>query len=70
MEELIYNESRNIKYITIEKRNPEHIREVNECYYIILASSCISVTSEDIYIQLTKSLYSENKIEINYYNNI
>ena len=67
MEELIYNENTSIKYVINEKRNPEHTREVNECYYIILASLCLSVTSEDIHLQLTKSIYSENKIEINQY---
>ena len=69
MEEKINNENRSIKYLTNEKRNPEHTREVNECYYIILASLCLSITSEEI--KLTESFNSENnKVEINLYYNI
>ena len=63
----INDKERNIKYITNENRNPEHTREVNECYYIILAGLCLCVTSEDI--KLTDdSLNDENNvIEINRY---
>ena len=71
IEKIIYNESRNLKYITNEKRNPEHTREVNECYYIILASLCLSITSEDM--KLTESYIFENnkeEIEINLYYNV
>ena len=46
IEELIFKE--NIKYIINNKRNPEHTREVNECYYILLASFCYSITSDKI----------------------
>ncbi len=45
---LIEKEKNNITYITNENRNPEHTIEVNECYYIILASLCYSVTSDEI----------------------
>ena len=65
MEEIIYNESKSLKYITNEKRNPKHTKEVNECFYIILASLCLCVTSEDI--KLDESLYLEGKVEINKY---
>ena len=66
MEEIIYDERKNIKYITNEKRNSQHTREVNECYYIILVSLCYIITSEKII--LTESLNGENnKIEINLY---
>ena len=65
MEEIIYNESNCLKYITNQKRNPKHTTEVNECFYIILASLCLCVTSENI--KLTKELYQEGKIEINKY---
>ena len=68
IEEIINNESQNIKYITNQSRNPEHTREVNECYYIILASLCLCVTSESI--QLTLSINDENKVELNQYCNI
>ena len=55
MEELIFKEDK-IKYITNEKKNPKHTEEVNKCYYLILASICYSITSDDI------------KMEINHYN--
>jgi hypothetical protein len=46
IEELI--SKNNIKYITKENRNPKHTKEVNECYYIFLASICYSITSDEI----------------------
>ena len=64
MEEIIYNKSGSLKYITNE-RNPIHKKEVNECYYLILASLCLSVTSDDM--QLTELLKEERKAEINHY---
>ena len=69
MEEIIYNESKSIKYITNEKRNPEYTREVNECYYIILASLCLSVTSEEIKLTDTFNM-DNNDVEIERYCNI
>ena len=68
VEDLIYDENIYIKYIVNPKRNPEHTREVNECFYILLASLCLNVTSEQI--KLTKSMdESENlKVEIINYN--
>ena len=30
------------------KKNPEHTKEVNECYYILLASICYSITLDEI----------------------
>ena len=57
IEEIIKDEKKNIKYITNETRNPEHTREVNECYYIISAILCLCVTSEEI--KLTESLNFE-----------
>ena len=66
MENIIYYGGKTIKYITNEERNPEYTREVNECYYIILASLCLSVTSEEI--KLTESLnLDNNSVEINHY---
>ena len=64
----IYNENRNIQYITNENRNPEHTREVNKCFYIILTGLCLSMTSEEI--KLTESFNDEDKVEINIYCNI
>jgi hypothetical protein len=38
----------NIKYITNKKKNPKHTKEVNECFYKLLASFCYSITSDEI----------------------
>ena len=37
-----------VKYIAQEKRNPEHTKEVNEYFYIMLASICQCITNEDL----------------------
>jgi len=55
---------KNIKYITKEKRNPKHTKEVNECYYIFLATICYCITSEDIKLN---NLESQDEIEIHHY---
>ena len=66
IEEIIHNEDTSIKYIINKTRNPEYTREVNECFYIILASLCLCITSDKI--QLTESLLeSNNNVEINQY---
>ena len=59
----LYKEG-SIKYIVNERYNPEISREVNECYYIILAIICHCIVSEEIKLS-DKS--NENEIEINYY---
>ena len=68
IEELI--KENKIKYITNEKKNPEHTKEVNECYYILLASICYIITSDDI--KLTKSSTDKkiNLINIHHYSSI
>ena len=43
-------DSKSIKYITNEDRNPKHTKEVNECFYIILAAICISILPQNIKI--------------------
>ena len=53
-EDLINNKNIIIKYIVNPSRNPEHTTEVNECFYILLASLCLSITSEEI--KLTESM--------------
>ena len=70
IEELILREKK-IKYIFNEKINPEHTKEVNECYYLLLASICYSITFDDIeLIQLTDNKKDkEIQIEINHYCN-
>ena len=62
IEELI--SKKNIKYITNEKRNPKHTKEVNECYYILLASICYTITSDKIILSYKEK---ENEIEIHLY---
>ena len=61
IEDKINDENKNIRYITNENRNPEHTREVNECYYIFLASLCFIITSDKM--KLTESLYLDNNKE-------
>ncbi len=61
---LIEKENNNITYITNEFRNPEHTIEVNECYYIILASLCYIVTSDEIKLINDINLENDEK-EIN-----
>ena len=41
MEDILNN--KNLRYITNETKNPEITTEVNECYYLILASICYSI---------------------------
>ena len=43
-----YMTKTSIRYITNETRNPEHTTEINECFYLILASICQCITNEDI----------------------
>ena len=62
IDELIHK--KNIKYIAKEGRNPEHTKEVNECYYILLASICYSITSDKIILSYKEK---ENEIEIYHY---
>ena len=38
----------NVRYIAIEKRNPQHTEEINECFYILLAAICQCITSDKI----------------------
>ena len=63
--EIIYNKENEIKYIVNEKRNPEHTREVNECFYILLASICYIITSDEI--KLSQTFEDKNKFEIQFY---
>ena len=67
-ENILYNmiekKNNNITYITNENRNQEHRIEVNECYYIILASLCYTVTSDEIRLINDINLENDEK-EIN-----
>ena len=64
VEESTSKNENKIKYITNEKKNPEHTKEVNECYYILLASICYSITSDEIEIASSISNRVDDKIEI------
>ena len=67
IEEVIFKEK--IKYIINEKKNPKHTKEVNDCYYIILASICYCITSDDIKLVelIGNKKNDELEIEISYY---
>ena len=69
IEELIFKE-KSIKYITNESKNPLHTKEVNECYYLLLAGICYCITSDEIKLIELSSQKSndELEIEISYYN--
>ena len=71
MEELLFKESENtIKYITYDKKNPEHKKEVNECYYLLLANICYCITSDKIILTELNNNKKNNKIKISQYNHI
>ena len=60
IQETIFDKGKiKIKYITNKKRNPEITKEVNQCYYIILACICYIVTSKEI--QLIENYDDMNK---------
>ena len=62
-----------LRYITNKERNPEQTKEINECYYLLLASICYCITSEEIQViesndeNKNKNNYFIKQIEINYY---
>jgi len=67
IEELIFKNENKIRYITNEKKNPEHTKEVNECFYILLASLCYSITSDKIELTSSNTNKDNETIEINHY---
>jgi len=71
LEEFIFKENENtIKYITFDKKNPEHKKEVNECYYLLLASICYCITSDKIILKELHNNKENNEIDISQYNYI
>ena len=58
IEEII--KSKKIKYITNEDRNPKHTKEVNEAFYILLASMCLSILPPKINIEINNGAYFNN----------
>ena len=67
--ELIFKE-KNLRYITNEKKNPEHTKIVNECFYVLLASICYVITSDEIQLIEIIDSKNENEIDLEYYSNI
>ena len=68
IEYLIFSNKNKIKYITNKERNPVHTKEVNECFYILLASICYCITSEEIELSLSNNISKKkNEIYIYYY---
>ena len=53
----------NIRYIIDETINSEYTKEVNECFYLLLASICYSITSDNIKLDMNE--YISNLKEIN-----
>ena len=68
IDKIINDENKEIKYIINDKKNPEHTREVNECYYIFLASICYSITADQL--KLSESSSDKDKVEIISYREI
>ena len=62
----IYGPKRCLKYIINETRNPEYTRDVNECYYILLASMCLCATDEKIELSDNFDL-DNNLVDIDQY---
>ena len=40
---------------------------MNECYYILLASICYSITSDEIKMTMSTSIQDNDAVEINHY---
>ena len=63
-----------IKYIINPSKNPEHTREVNECFYLMLESLCLYLTSKEIILTYSvsyKENFKKNEIYIgNYYSQL
>jgi len=70
IDKIIRDENKEIKYkyIINENRNPEHTREVNECYYILLAGICYGITSDQVI--LVESSKDKDKVEVILYRDI
>ena len=54
-----------IKYIVDKERNPEFTKEVNECFYILLAGLCLSITDNIKLDEVTIKDYSGRLKKIN-----
>ena len=68
MEEILFKESENkIKYINYDEKNLEHKKEVNECFYLLLASICYCITSDKIVLTELNNNKENNEIQITQY---
>ena len=68
IEDLLLKENEiKINYIINEMKNPEHTKEVNECYYLLLASICYSITSDEIELKEINNNKGDNEIEVSHY---
>ena len=63
MEDTLNNQ--NLRYITNETKNPKITTEVNECYYLILASICHSIIPSRLNFKNIQINNSNNNICIN-----
>jgi len=61
----IYDTDNYIKYIVDKERNPEFRREVNECFYKLLAGLCLSITENIELMEITIKDYFDMLKEIN-----
>ena len=64
IEEIIHDENKEIKYIINPTRNPEHTKEVNECFYIILAGICYCITSDKLLLAESASNKEKDKVDV------
>ena len=64
--EKLLNENK-IKYIANKRKSQEHTTEVNECYYILLASICYIITSDELELTMSTSGKNNDSIEKNHY---
>ena len=63
----IEENEKKIKYVTSTDRNPEHTKEVNECFYKLLASICYIIVPKDINLTFSKNNKNNNSIDIDEY---
>ena len=62
---IYYDSDIPISYIVDTERNPEFAKEVNECFYIVLAGLCLSITDKIKLDELTIKDYSGRLKKIN-----
>jgi hypothetical protein len=68
MEDILNNQ--NLRYITNETKNPKITTEVNECYYLILASICYSIIPPRINFTNINDYFNSLKNALNILQNL